>query len=129
MGVTTIAALEVAVGIFSLFEGALLVTDGKMAGLAIDTKLSADIGAFGVLISILGLFALLASYGVWNRKRWAWTYSVMICGLGILTNITAFFFGLTISVLCAGLEVIVIFYLTRPDVRAYFPKLYPTTGK
>ncbi len=126
-GVTVVAILEAIIAIFYIFEGLLLITGIKLAGVASSTKLSADVGPFGAIILVLGLFAILVSYGIWTRKRWAWTYSIMISALGILTNITAFFFGLTFSVLGAALAVLVIYYLTRPNVKAFFPKLYPAT--
>lgn len=95
---------------------------GNKTGL-VNPKLIADVGAFGAIIAILGLLSFVMSYGLWTRKRWAWTYSVMIAALGILTNITAFFFGSTISVLDAGLQALAIYYLTRSSVKAFFPKL------
>jgi hypothetical protein len=126
-GVAVVAALEVIIGIFSLIEGPYLIIGPKVAGIASNPKFGADVGAFGVIISVLGLFALTVSYGIWTRKRWAWTYAFMISGLGILTNITTFFFGVSFSVLGAGLQLLVIYYLTRPNVKSFFPKLYPAT--
>ena len=127
VGVTIVAILEVIVAVFYISEGLLLITGAKLAGLASNTKLSADVGPFGAMILVLGLFAILMGYGIRTRKRWAWTYAIMISALGILTNITAFFLGLTFSVLGAALALLVIYYLTRPNVKSFFPKLYPTT--
>jgi len=126
-GVTVVAILEVIIGVLYVSEGLLLIAGAKLAGVASSTKLSADVGPFGAIILVLGLFAILISYGIWTRKRWAWTYAITISALGILTNVTAFFFGLTFSVLGAALALLVIYYLTRPNVKAFFPKLYPTT--
>lgn len=120
-GVVIIAILEVIIGVFSILVSLLLET-GNRTGL-VNPKLIADVGAFAAIIGVLGVFSFILSYGIWTRKRWAWTYSVMIAVLGILTNITAFFFGSTISVLDAGLQALVIYYLTRSSVKAFFPKL------
>jgi uncharacterized membrane protein (DUF2068 family) len=121
-GVVVVAMLEIIAGIFSISVSLLLET-GKATGL-VNPKLIADVGAFGAIIAILGVFAFVMSYGIWMRKRWAWTYSVMVAALSILTNITAFFFGSTISVLDAGMQALVIYYLSRSSVKAFFPKLY-----
>ena len=127
-GVIVVAMLEVVMGLFYIFEGALLITSAKLIGVPANGKLNADVGPFGAIIFVLGLFAILVSYGVWTRKRWAWTYAIMISALGILSNISAFFFRSTSSVLGAALAVLVIYYLTRSDVKAFFPKLYPATA-
>lgn len=125
--VVIITILEVIVGIFSISVSILLET-GSKTGL-VNPKLIADVGAFAAIIGILGVFAFVMSYGVWTRKRWAWTYSVMVAALGILTNITAFFFGSTISVLDAGLQALLIYYLTRSNVKAFFPRMYQSANQ
>lgn len=121
-GVVVVVFLEIIIGIFSITVSLLLET-GNLVGL-VNPKLIADVGAFATIIGILGVFAFVMSYGLWTRKRWAWTYAVMVAALGILTNITAFFFGSTISVLDAGMQVLVIYYLSRSSVKAFFPKIY-----
>lgn len=127
-GVVVVAILEVIFGIFSISEGALLNTSPKILGVANSAKLSSDVGPFGAIILVLGLFAPVISYGILTRKRWAWTYAIMISALGILTNITAFFFGSKISAFGVALALLVIYYLTRSNVKEFFPKLYPTTA-
>ena len=107
-GVVIVTFLEIIIGIFSISVSLLLET-GNRTGL-VNPKLIADVGAFGAIIAILGVFSFVMSYGIWTRTRWAWTYSVMIAALGILTNVTVFFFGSTISVLDAGLQTLVIYY-------------------
>lgn len=127
LGVTVVGILEAIVGIFSISIGLVLTTGGAGVG---NAKLSSDMGGFTVITLALGLLALVICYGVWTRRRWAWPYAVMIAGLGVLTNATtAYFFGSTFSVLDAGMQLLVIYYLTRPNVKAFFPKLYPTPGK
>lgn len=124
-GVVIIAILDVIIGIFSITVSLLLETGNTTE--IVNAKLIADVGAFATIIAILGILAVVMSYGIWTRKRWAWTYSVMVAALGILTNITAFFFGSTVSVLNAGLQALVIYYLARSSVKAYFPKLYQSS--
>ena len=125
-GVVIATILELIIGVFSISVSLLLVTGNKTG--FVNPKLIADVGAFGAIIAILGVFSFAMSYGIWTRTRWAWTYSIMIAALGILTNVTAFFFGSTISVLDAGLQALVIYYLTRQSVKAFFPKLYQSTN-
>lgn len=124
-GVVVIAILDVIIGIFSITVSLLLEAGNTIE--ILNPKLTADVGAFATIIAILGILAVVMSYGIWKRKRWAWTYSVMVAALGFLTSITAFFFGSTISVLNAGLQALVIYYLTRSNVKAYFPKLYQSS--
>ena len=124
-GVAIIAILDVIIGIFSIAVS-LLLEAGSSTQL-VNPKLIADVGAFAAIIATLGILAIVMSYGIWTRRRWAWTYSVMIAALGILTNVTAFFFGSTISVLNAGLQALVIYYLTRSNVKAFFPRLYQSS--
>jgi hypothetical protein len=122
-----VTILEAIIGVFSASIGLVLITSGEGAAGA---KLGSDAGAFAAIIIILGLLSLLMCYGVWTRKRWAWTYSAMVAGLGILTNATAaYYFGSTFSVLNAGLQLLVIYYLTRSSVKDFFPRLYPAQSR
>lgn len=126
-GVAVLTVLQVLVGLFSITVS-LLLEIGTSAVIG-NPKMGSELGAFVFIIVILGIFSIIMSYGVSTRKRWAWTYSVMVAALGILTNITAFFFGSTISALNAGLQALVIYYLTRSNVKSYFPKLYTDQTK
>ncbi len=126
LGVTIVAILEAMAGLFSVSIGLLLTT---AAGTRISTQAN-DAGAFSAMILLLGLLSMLMCYGVWMRKRWAWTYAVTVAALGILTNVTAaYYYASTFSILDAGLQVLVIYYLTRSSVKSFFPKLYSTPSK
>jgi hypothetical protein len=126
IGIAIVAILEAIAGIFSVSVGLLL--SGRGASQA--AKLGPDGGAFGAIILLIGVLSIVMCYGVWMRKRWAWTYAVMVAALGILTNVTAaYYYSSTFSILAAGLQVLVIYYLTRSSVKAFFPKLYPAPSK
>ena len=48
-------------GLFYISEGALLITSAKLIGVPASGKLNADVGPFGAIIFVLGLFAILVS--------------------------------------------------------------------
>lgn len=76
---------------------------------------------FGVFLLILGVIVLYTRYGLLKGRKWAWWITLIIFaanGIGDATRITLDgvvegIFGLLIAV---GF----IYYLTRPDVRAFF---------
>jgi hypothetical protein len=126
IGVTIVAILEAIAGIFSVSIG--LILSGSGASRA--AKLGPDGGAFGAIILLIGALSIVMCYGVWMRKPWAWTYALMVAALGILTNATAaYYFSSSFSILAAGLQALVIYYLTRSNVKAFFPRLYPGPSK
>ncbi|SRR6266511_3018542 len=90
---------------------------------------------------ILGLIAFPAAYGLWAGKRWAWRFVLVLTIFSvlwsaaqeymILTTIsntritTGSFYGTIVYTL---VSLTIIYYLTRPNVKAFYGKAPTTTA-
>lgn len=126
-GVTILAVLEFLIGLFSLLGGLVAVAGAAFVGLVGVAALAVVALALGVFLVIMGIFSLLIGYGLWTGKSWAWTIGVIFSILGIIGGIISLATGNTGSIVGLILQVLIIYYLTRPYVKAYFGK-GPATG-
>ena len=75
----------------------------------------------GILI-IIGLAYFAVAYGLWNGRSWAWILTILISALGIVVGLVSIMIGTGGSLLFIIVNVIIIYYLFKPDVKAYFGK-------
>ncbi len=120
------AVLEIVVGLFWLSGGllALLVLLGAnlsgVAGFGGLGILSVAIGLLGTVL--LGLFSLGVGIGMWTGKGWALMLGRVFSGVGVLIGLFLVAFGDTGSVLEFLISLLLLYYLTRPEVKAFFGK-------
>jgi hypothetical protein len=80
----------------------------------------------GILIGsglfILGLAYFLMAYGLWNGKSWAWTLTLILSGIGIILGIGSMVIGNIGAIFHIIISAIIIYYLYRPNVKAFFDK-------
>jgi hypothetical protein len=111
MGVTIIALLAILGGIAFLVSGLGTLILIPLMGIFIGS------GLF-----ILGLAYFLMAYGLWNGKNWAWTLTLILSGIGIIVGIGSIIVGNLGSLFHIIINAIVIYYLYRPNVKAFFNK-------
>jgi len=79
--------------------------------------------AFGAVLVALAVLSFIVAYGLLKGRRWAWTITIILSIISIVWNAitvaTAANFGGIISIIISG---IIIYYLYRPHVKAYFGK-------
>jgi uncharacterized membrane protein (DUF2068 family) len=110
IGVTIIALLAILGGIAFLVSGLVSI-------------LIPVIGIFiGSGLFILGLAYFLMAYGLWNGKSWAWTLTLILSGIGIIVGIGSIVVGNIGSIFHIIINAIIIYYLYRPNVKAFFDK-------
>jgi hypothetical protein len=146
-GVTIITILVIIGGIVMLLIGLGFVTVGLIIPLVpqsefqeLQQNLTADgdeigvpqvppflIGggflAIGGMLIVIAIFSFVVAYGLLKGKSWAWTLTIVlsiisIAGAVISTATTGNFFNI-INIIISG---IIIYYLYRPHVKAYFGK-------
>ena len=81
--------------------------------------LSAGIGA--VLIA-LGIAYFVMAYGLWKGKGWAWTITLILSYVGIALGIVSIATGNIGAVFHLIINIIVVYYLYRPNVKLFFGK-------
>jgi uncharacterized membrane protein HdeD (DUF308 family) len=105
LGVTIIAVLTIIGGLIFLASGLVLLIIG-----------------IGIILLALGIAYLVMAYGLWKGKGWAWTITLILSAIGIvvaLISIAAGNIGAIFSIVIHG---VVIYYLYRPNVKAFFGK-------
>jgi uncharacterized membrane protein (DUF2068 family) len=106
LGVTIIAILMIISGIALLGTGAILLVVG-----------------IGVVPIVLGIASFVMAYGLWKGKGWAWTITLIISVISIISAIVSIVFGGSGAIINIIINAIIIYYLYRPNVKAYFGKV------
>jgi hypothetical protein len=121
-GVTILGIFAILIGLFGIFGGIVLLTSSDIV--------IVSLSAFAVLVGIL---YLAVGIGFFRGDGWAWILGIIVSIIALVRNVIE---AVTTSVIFAlpGIifALIIIYYLTRPHVKAYFgknPKMAsPATG-
>jgi hypothetical protein len=150
IGVTIIAILTIISGILLLLSGVALAALGAFISVnPVDTTTtsSSNIGAqfisiisaaVGGVLLVIGIGYLVMSYGLVKGKGWAWTITIILIIIGIViqivsTSVGSVFTaslhnasnatsGIVGSIIGIAINIVILYYLYRPHVRAYFGK-------
>jgi len=123
-GITILAALEIIEGIIGSIIGiAILFSFGLLRKLlpVPSTYLplvQAVLTVVGSLVIFIALVNFVIAYGLLKGTSWAWTVSLVFAVIGILRGIGT----LPMGILTVGIKVLIIYYLTRDNVKSYFEK-------
>ena len=136
-GVTIIAILNIIGGIIMVAAGLVLIAAGSflpslppsafegsemdLSGIPMSFVGGAAIAMGGVIIA-LGIVSFIVAYGLMKGMTWAWNLTVVLSIISIVLNaisIATGNFGGIISIIISG---VIIYYLYRPHVKAYFGK-------
>jgi uncharacterized membrane protein HdeD (DUF308 family) len=105
LGVTLVAILTAIGGLIFLGSGLGLLIIG-----------------FGFILLVLGIAYLVMAYGLWNGRGWAWTITLILSVIGIVVAIATIVAGNVSAVINIIIHGVVIYYLYRPNVKAFFGK-------
>jgi uncharacterized membrane protein HdeD (DUF308 family) len=105
LGVTLIAILTAIGGIIFLASGLVLLIVG-----------------IGIILLALGIAYLVMAYGLWKGREWAWTITLILSAIGIIVAIVSVAAGNVSAIISIIIQGIVIYYLYRPNVKAFFGK-------
>ena len=150
-GVTMLGILAMIVGILCIFGGLGLVAIGVLVTVfeeefelpfaQAETFGSPNIPPELLVLVILGLGALLlglgialifAAYGTLDGKAWAWPFDVVLALIFIVTTAASTVFGdsettgLVIGAAFIAFYAVIIYYLYRPHVKAFYDRLPAT---
>ncbi len=134
-GVTVLAVLAILVGLGGLVIGAgLLIVSAAISTLNIaaypqlqsaglsSSTLALIFGVFGAVTLILGLLDLGVGIGFLGGKGWAWSLAMVVGVINIVFAIPSIYFFRFGSVVPLIVWIIIIYYLTRTRVKAFFGK-------
>ncbi len=131
-GVTILAMVEFGFGIFRVGLGLIALAGAFAAsGRASGASAASSPASRGIFLGLeawvimLGLFALVVGYGLWTGKSWGWSTALILSVIGIIETVVSIpFLGASAYSHLIGivLDVVIIYYLTRPHVKAFFAK-------
>ena len=121
-GVAVLAILDFIVGILALLGGVFIAALGGSGLLALYGYgfFSGFVAAIGGVIIIIGIFAIIVGWGMWSGKEWAWILAIILYALGALSGLISLAGGNVGSVLGLLIDALLLWYLFRPHVKAFF---------
>ena len=116
-------------GIFAFFSGidALFFASFLTSVAPINTAVpgvaqaTAEMAAiWGSVILAIGVGSLVVAYGLVSGRSWAWSGGVALAVIGIVIPIMNVIVGYWPSIFTILLSILILYYLSRQDVKAYF---------
>lgn len=123
LGITLLAVLHVLKAIFLLLGGIALIALGAFVrrGLfGIPRFLTGAVTLVGVVLLVVGLLYLGVARGLWTGKGWAWILSLLMALLGLILSLASLAIGGLGAIVVLILDSAIVYYLFRPNVRAFF---------
>jgi len=148
-GLTILGALAILAGIAGLVAGvALLVASLVVGTITISLKdfltsqgypqlvtyvttanVATILATLGIFSMLVGIFWFAEGVGVLSGKSWAWNVGIAILILSIINSVIQIVFGNYFSFVSLGVNLLVIRYLMKSSVRAFFGKTLAPTWK
>ena len=77
---------------------------------------TAFLTGIGLVLFILAVLGFIMTWGLWSGKLWARTITMVLTVIGIVTGI----FSLPGSLISILIDIVILYYLTRPHIKAYY---------
>lgn len=132
VGVTIIGVLMAIAGIVMIIAGisamALaplipMATESQDLAMGISSTMLGGIAiASGAIMLAIGIASLVIAYGLFKGRPWAWTAAVVLSIIGIVMSVVSIVTGNFGSIVSLIINGVIIYYLYRPHVKAYFGK-------
>ena len=152
-GVTIVAILTIIGGLVLLFSGVALIALGALIPSLVSNNttnspfshasaqlLGIIAAAIGSVLLAVGIGYLVMFYGLLKGKGWAWTITIVLLIIGIAIHIASTAFGSVFTtslhnnngnsgivgaIIGIAIDIVILYYLYRPHVKAYFGKTKP----
>ena len=90
--------------------------------MAVQSFLSGIGIAFGAVLVGIAIVSFVVAYGLLKGLGWAWTVTVVLSIISIVFNAISIATGNIAAIISIIISGIIIYYLYRPHVKAYFGK-------
>ena len=118
-----LALLHVLQAIFFFVGGIALIALGafiRRSLFGLPRFLNGAVSLIGVVVVVIGLLYLGLAWGLWTGKGWAWVLSLVLAALGFIVSLISLVRGGFGTIVVLLLDAIILYYLFRPNVRAFF---------
>ncbi len=142
-GVTIIGALDIIGGIIMLILGFVLVVaaaiipnlasldenaarqlEDQLQPTGIPVKILGPIlGAIAAVLIAIGIASIVVAIGLLKGKGWAWTLTMILSFIGIAISIAEIVVANYGGIANLVINGIILYYLFRPNVKAYFGRI------
>ena len=109
-GVTALGILAVLIGLFGIGGGTGLLLNANTILASLDALLAV----------VIGILYVAAGIGFFRGKGWAWTMGIIVSIVSLIVSIVEHPAAHAYGIPGAVVAVVVIYYLTRPNVRIFF---------
>jgi uncharacterized membrane protein (DUF2068 family) len=118
-GIAILAVLQILASV-ALLVGGLVIS--VAAGLPPSTDVQGEAAAFalGTVLILLGILSLIVAWGLWTLQPWARKVALVFAGISLATDVASIVTGNYGSAVTLLIDLSLIWYLTRPGVRAAF---------
>jgi hypothetical protein len=113
--ISIIAILNLLAGIFLLIAG-IVIALGVVSMSEGDIDIGLAGSALGAVVAFIGVISLLIGYGFWQGWKFIWYLSLILWIIEIIGGILMFPIGLVWTII----YIILVWYLFRPNVKAFF---------
>lgn len=141
-GVTILAVLCILAAIGGILFGAGALVIGLVIGTYAGSQLTSSLASsgysglaalgaatiatflivVGVVFFVLGILYLAVAVGFLGGRGWSWTLGLIVSIINIVWSIIQIAFGSYSSAFGLVVGIIILYYLTRPHVKAFFGK-------
>jgi len=108
------------IAILNIISGILVIAMGVFPAYIVTTMVGTDIDLVGGAITAgwiaLGIALFTVSWGLLKAKPWAWMGALILAIMGLVAG------GISTSIVGILVEIAILYYLFKPDVREYFGK-------
>jgi hypothetical protein len=115
-GITFAGVMMIIIGVFQAIAGLVAIIDDEFYVVAQNYTFDIDTSAWGWIHLILGVLLVVAGWSLFARRAWAVVTAIVLAGLSAIANFFFIPYYPFWSLLVIGLDVWVIWALTRPGV-------------
>jgi len=133
-GIDLLIIFTVIGGVFDFLGAVLLlvVTSlsiswlGKLLAPRVVTVIFSVLAIISCLLLFSGITSLFLAYGLRNGRGWAWKWAVTSASIGLAAS--TILLGVGVGVVGLAANGLAIYYLTRPEIKAFFGKAAPMSS-
>jgi hypothetical protein len=89
---------------------------------ALVPELSIIFISIGGVLTAIGIGYLAVSYGLFRGRGWAWSITLILSYIGIVIAIISILSGNFVPVINLAINIAIVYFLYRPQVKAFFGK-------
>lgn len=95
---------------------------GLLGIAALIPELSIVFLSIGAILIVIGIGYLAVSYGLLKGRGWAWSIALILSYIGIALAIISIVTGNFLPIINLVINIVIVYILYRPQVKAFFGK-------